>query len=331
MLLGLGFSLAAGFKLAQLGPYDLVMVGTNPPSAPLVTQLVPRIRKTPYVYLIHDLYPDIITRIGRLGADHPVARLTRSFQKKWLGKARKVIVLGHCMREHLIDSYGVPGKNVEVITNWANPREIPVLPKTTRFREKNHLEGFVVLWAGNFGQYQNFDDILGAARVLQAKTPDITFVFVGEGAKKDYVVWRVKEEGLQQVRFFPYVPNEEFPDLLASADVSLVTLEADMEGVGVPSKFYNILASGRPTLAILGPSSEVARVLEEYGCGVRVDRGRPEQLAEEVLRLFRSPEALSGMGENARKALLEQFTIDRIARQYYQVFREAVLMTGKVG
>lgn len=324
LIMGLWFSVIAGFKLVWRGRCDVILVGTNPPSAPLFTKLSLRVRKIPYVYLIHDLYPDIIIKLGLLSKEHIVSRFAKYFQKKWFRSAEKVIVIGRCMREHIIDAYGVPLDKVQVITSWADPKAITLLPKNTQFKKKHNLSGFIVLWAGNFGRYQNFDDILEAARLLQESGQNMTFVFVGEGAKKKYVVHRAAEKKLNNIRFITFVPVDDFADLLASADVSLVTLESNMEGVGVPSKFYNILASGRPALAILDPFSEIARVLDEYKCGIRVDRGKPHELAEEFLKLFHSPEVLRKMGQNARKAFFDKYTISKIADQYYKVFREAV-------
>ncbi len=41
-----------------------------------------------------------------------------------------------------------------------------------------------------------------------------------------------------------------------------------MEGYIVPSKLYGILAAGRPYVAAVDPSCEVARLAVEHQCGV---------------------------------------------------------------
>jgi glycosyltransferase involved in cell wall biosynthesis len=93
--------------------------------------------------------------------------------------------------------------------------------------------------------------------------------------------------------------------------------------LGVPSKFYNILASGRPTVAILGAHSEVARVLEEADCGRRVEQDKPEQLAETLLELLAAPQVLEQMGKNARRVFEEKYTLHCVAEKFDKLFQSA--------
>ena len=68
--------------------------------------------------------------------------------------------------------------------------------------------------------------------------------------------------------------------VLAACDIALVTLQEGMYGLGVPSKTYNILASGRPIL-FLGPKdSEIDLLVREKGIGYC---GWPEQWDRTVL------------------------------------------------
>jgi glycosyltransferase involved in cell wall biosynthesis len=320
---GLVFTMAVLRRLLRHSRYDMVFIVTNPPTLPIAVKVYSRLRRTSYVYLIHDLYPDVATALQVLSPDSFIARVFHRFQRGWLHKARKVVVLGRCMRDYLVQHYQVPSKQVEVVTNWSNASAIQPQSKETRFRVQNKLSGFVVLYAGNFGQYQNFDCILDAAQQLQSSLIPITFVFVGEGARKKHIVARVDAEKLSNVRVLPFVPHEAFADLLASADVSLVTLEPGAEGLGVPSKFYNILASGRTTVALVAPNSEVARVLQEAGCGITVEQSNAGQLAEVLQDLAQAPDRLQQMGENARRVFEEKYTLPRVAARFHAVFEEA--------
>ena len=180
----------------------------------------------------------------------------------------------------------------------------------------------VVLYAGNFGQCQDFDNLLSAAKLLRDAAPDITIVFVGEGPKKEYLSERVRSDQLTNVRILPFVPREEFPDLLASADVSLVTLEPGAEGLGVPSKFYNILASGRPTVAVVASDSEVARVLEEAHCGLTVAHHEAPTLADTLMKLCHDETRLDAMGQAARRTFEAEYTLEKSADKFYRLFQE---------
>ena len=148
-------------------------------------------------------------------------------------------------------------------------------------------------------------------------------MLVGGGAQKSYIAGRIADEGLDNVRMFDFVPESEYADLLASADVSLVTLEPGMEGICVPSKFYSILASGRATIALMSPVCEVAQVIAEAICGVVLNPADSVPLAQALCRLADYPEEAVAMGRRGRQALLTSYTSDHVAEAYYQTFLAA--------
>ncbi len=158
---------------------------------------------------------------------------------------------------------------------------------------------------------------------LQTKRPEICFVLVGGGAQKEHIARRVADEQIANVRLLDFVAKEAYNDLLASADVSLVTLEPGMEGLCVPSKFYSILASGRPTIAAVSPKSEVALVIDEERCGIHLDQGETEPLVNALIALAENPAEAECMGRNARTALEEKYSTERLARRYYATLQEA--------
>lgn len=322
---GFLFSIMALLRVLTLPRYDLLFVGTNPPPAPLAALAYRRLRRIPYVYLVHDLFPDVGVAVGALRPDSRVVKTAHRWQQRWLHGAARVVVIGRDMREYLMQNYQLPANKVVIIPNWADPTVITLRDKATRFRVQHDISGFVVLYSGNLGEHHDFNVILDAARLLKATKPQITFVFVGEGAKKEYLTAQIQAEALRNVRMFPFVPAEEFDDLLASADVSLVTLSKGVEGMGVPSKFYNILASGRPTIALVAPNSEVACVIEESECGIRVDPHDLPALVAAIDSLFADPQLADRQGRKAREALERRYTIETITQQFHHTFEELMI------
>ena len=111
------------------------------------------------------------------------------------------------------------------------------------------MEGkFVAIFAGNIGFISVLDMVLGAANILKDRS-DIHFLIVGEGNAKAELVKKADDLALPNVRFLTTQPPEVLPEMLAAADVSLVTLDHRLGQLNVPSKTYNIMASGRPVLA----------------------------------------------------------------------------------
>ncbi len=310
-------------KLVSLPPYDLVLIGTAPPMVAMGAAFLKQLRGTPFVYIVYDLEPDRSVAMKMLPAKHPVVKIFQHSQGRWLRAAAKVVVLGEYMAEYLSRTYAVPAQNIEAIPIGSNPAQIVPGPKASRFRAKHNLTGFVVLYSGNFGRYHNFDTILDAAARLKDSHPGISFALVGDGAQKGHIAGRIREEDLSNVRLFDFVAKDAYADLLASADVSLVTLEPGMEGLCVPSKFYSILASGRPVVATVSPKSEVARVIDEAQAGVHLEQAATEHLVSALIALMENPARAEQMGRNARCILEEKYSVAHVARQYHTVLCNA--------
>lgn len=324
LLAGCVFAGAGLLRLFNARQYDALLVGTNPPAAPMIGQWLTKRYGIPYAYLIHDLYPDIAVSMGVLGEGSRIARSAHHWQRGWLHDARQVYVLGRCMRDHLVRAYDLPAERIEVLPNWADADAVPVLPTASRFRARHSLSGFLVLYGGNIGHSQGLGSVLDAAKLTAATHPDITYVIVGGGEAKAVLEARVQAEGLANVRLFPAVPPEEYPDLLATADVALVSLDPKLAGLAVPSKFYSLLASGRPVIGLVAADSEIARVLAEHDCGVRVAEGNAADLAAAAVRLRDDGALAAAMGARARQALEAYFTLPAIAERYNACLRTMV-------
>lgn len=323
---GLLFTAAVGRALARAPRYDVILLLSDPPSLPLSVARYARATGTPYVYLVPDLFPDLGVRLGVLHAGSPLVALARARQRRWLHDAAQVVVIGRDMRDYLMAHYGLPAERVSVIPNHADPTRITPGSRETAFRRVHGLRGFLVLYAGNLGRHQRFEDILDAAVLLQTERPEVQFVFVGVGARRPELADAVAERRLSNVRLYSPVEASGLGDLLNSADVALVTLEPGAEGMGVPSKFYNGLAAGRPTIALMSRDAEVARVVMEHDCGLQVDHDNPRALADAVLRLANDPAAVARMGRHARETLLQHYTLEQMAEAYYRVLCAAARM-----
>lgn len=304
--------------------YDLILVVTAPPTLPLAANWFSKMSGVPYLYLVYDLYLDMAVALKMVPAGGRATQTFRRVQTGWFQGAARTVVLGRCMRDHVASTYAVPDDKISVLPIPSDlDLIVPVEKHATKFRVSNGIEGFLVLYAGNFAQYQDFDTLLDAAKLLLPRD-DIRFAFVGDGTKRHHIEARIRRENLTNVQLLPFVPENELSDMLGAADVSLVTLERGIEGLAVPSKFYNILASGRATVACVPPVSEVAQVIAEADCGVQVDQENPAQLAAVLERLADDPAALERMGRNARQLCEKHYGFAQIGAQFARLFSEVI-------
>jgi glycosyltransferase involved in cell wall biosynthesis len=295
------------------GPGDIVIAKTDPPMLSALIHPLARARGARTVTWLQDIFPEVAARlrVGGAPARLAFAVLGRA-RNRSLGRADANVVLGERMAAHLA-GLGVARGRIVTIPNWADGRAIaPVPPAANRWRAGQGLAPdpaaeFVVMYSGNLGRAHDIDTMLAAIALLGATPqpgrsgPRITWLFVGAGTGLATLRRRLRPEHAAHVRFAPYQPRERLAETLSAADLHLVSLRPELEGLIVPSKLYGIAAAGRPTLFIGDPDGEIPRILARHHCGVSVRQGDAPGLAKAILELAANPALCTGMGEAARR------------------------------
>jgi colanic acid biosynthesis glycosyl transferase WcaI len=95
-------------------------------------------------------------------------------------------------------------------------------------------------------------------------------------------------------------PDPVFRDLLAAANLTLVTQQAVVADIVFPSKVLTVLAAAKPVVASLNASSEVARVIIEARAGLVTPAEDGAALADAVRALRDDPERRRQMAAEGR-------------------------------
>jgi len=283
------FYFSAFFAIRSQGRDAVVVPMTDPPLMSVIAAAAaPRV-----VNWVQDLFPEVAEGLGIR-----VPRFVRKLRDWSLHRAKRNVVLGERMAAR------VP--NAIVIHNWADAALQP-LPRED--------SSFVVGYSGNFGRAHEFDTILDASQRL----PHLRFQFIGGGAKLD----DVKRRAGANATFLPYQPREALSRSLSAADVHLVSLQPQLEGLIVPSKFYGVLAVGRPVVFIGARDGELARILDEYRCGIVVEPGDVEGLTRALTALESDRASAAEMGRRGLEAYRAHFAPQHAFAAWERVLAEA--------
>jgi putative colanic acid biosynthesis glycosyltransferase WcaI len=294
-------------------PSDIVLAMTDPPIEGIAGALVARLSGRPFVYNIRDMYPDMAVggSIVRPG----------SFTARWeamhrwaLRQATRVIVLGEDMRDRIVAKGIDPQRVIVSRDGIAIPENVPS-PDNSVAREIRGDLRFVLVHAGNLGFYGAWQTLISAVRMLENE--GVGLVFIGEGAMKHQV--EAMAAGCHAIRFLPFRPASEIPQVLSSGDMHVVTVKRGLEGVVVPSKLYPTLAAGRPVLGVAPEETDVVRAIRASGCGVAADPDDPESVAEAIRGMLHDSEQLQAMACRAREI---SFSYDRVKQ--LKIFSETL-------
>jgi colanic acid biosynthesis glycosyl transferase WcaI len=296
-------------KALTLSRADVVVTMTDPPMLAVLGPVMRLVKGSVLIHWAQDLYPEVAEEAGVFRRGGFVAGMIRLLSTASLKAHHLVISLGRCMSERLT-LRGIPGEWVRLIPNIGMERDIvPCAGTNTPFRIRYGIapEALVVMYSGNLGRAHEFVTVLEAARLLHEKGErEILFLFVGDGPSRTDVERDVISAGLSNVRFLPSQPGELISESLGAADLHLVTMKREMSGLVVPSKFYGVLAARRPCIFVGPPDSEVARVIEEVGCGKITEPGEGGRLAEMFLQYRNEPWRASEEGERGLTWLRNQ-------------------------
>jgi len=256
------------------------------------------LRRKPAIFSVYDVYPDVGVTLG-VFRNKTVIRIVAGLEKFCLDRAQIVRIISESFRPGL-RALGVPDSKMALVYDWVDTDLIHPLPHNNAFAQEHNLtDKFVVLYAGNLGLSQGLEHVLAAAELL-ADHRDIKFVFVGDGAGREQLVAAAETCRLANVQFLPFQPRSRLPEVLATANISLVVLRRGIGLASIPSKMFSILASGRPILASVDEDCETRALLEQSKAGLCIPPEDPAKLANTLLTLKQDPGLCERLGLNGR-------------------------------
>ena len=263
--------------LGRLRSGDVVLTVTAPFMLPYAVAAAAMLKRARSVLIMHDLFPDVLVMAGLLKPSSLVATLIRGANALMFRMLSAVVIIGRDTEALLLRYKGLTRDRICFIPNWATlaPGVRPIDPDNQYRRAKARL---IVGLSGNLGFTHDPDIVFEAARLLR-DNPDIHFMLSGWGIGFDRLKAMQSAAKLPNVSLVERVPEQDLEAFLSAADVWLIPYRKDLAGVSVPSRFYNLLAIGRPVILVSEANAEAALTVTEHGIGWVVEPGKPDDLA----------------------------------------------------
>lgn len=311
-----------------------VIIATAPAMESLLAgRILAGLWRVPLVAEMRDAWPDLVTHVGPVAAAAHTARRTPGLRRA----AVRAVISAVKRQAH------------ESVSNWQRGAD-RVVTTTARFaailadrgvhspvvvRNGTDLDRVVwrrphpvddhpelrVLYLGTMGRSQGLEVAVEAAARLRRMGVSVRVRLVGHGVAAP----RLKELARQleaPVEVLPRVPYSQVGQHYDWADTVLVSLRPwEPFAWTVPSKLYELLATGRHISALL--AGEAADVVREAGAGDLVPPGDDvalatlwKELAEDRSRLDIGPGGRAWAGQHAHDPIL--------ARRYLELLEGVV-------
>ena len=221
------------------------------------------------------------------------------------------------MRDLVAHKLGLDSDKIAIIPNWADVDKIrPVPSAQTKLSKALDLSGkFVLQYSGNMGRTHDLEILIECARKLEDRQ-DIHFLMTGWGAKRQWLEETISAHRMSNMTLLVNRPRDELADSLNASDVGVISFVHGMAGISVPSRMYNIMAAGKPIIAVVDENSELALVVKEEQIGWVVLPGDVDQLVAVILEAHVNPARLTEMGQRARRVAETKYSFARVIESY---------------
>ncbi|MGH2534745.1 MAG: WcaI family glycosyltransferase [Thermomicrobiales bacterium] len=274
--------------------------------------------QVPFGIIFQDLMGQAAVQSGIAGGAR-VAGATRSLEASVARRASLVGVIAEGFRPYL-EEIGVEPGRIRRVRNWTHIARPSRSPTDVRARFGLPLDAWICLHAGNMGLKQGLENVIACARLALTSDPGTLFVLMGDGNQRAHL--QQMADGLPNVRFLPPQPAEEFPDLLAAADILLVNQRPTVKDMSLPGKLTSYFAAGRPVVAAVAEASETAAELRTAQAGVVVPAGAPDQLLAAIRDLASDQGRANHLGRQGQAYADDQLTAGAILARLEQFVLE---------
>jgi putative colanic acid biosynthesis glycosyltransferase WcaI len=316
----IAYGRALGNVIQEFRP-DIVISANTPLDAQRVALAATREVKGKFIFWLQDLLSTGIEFVLR--KKHiPFARMLgqhyRRMECALLRKSDAVVCIATEFKI-LLDKWLVGSKRTFVIENWASLDEVKPISELNAWAREQDIEGkFCYMYSGTLGMKHKPELILELARRYESRQ-DVVIVVIAQGKGAEWLRANSNKRDASVLRFLPFQPYERLSEVLSSAHVLISLLDEDCGEFAVPSKTLTYLCAGRPILIASPLNNLAARIVMRAGAGVAV-RPTVEEFLAGASSLMEDGETRRMCGVRARKYAEQTFNIERIKRDFLQVF-----------
>lgn len=299
---------------------DVVIASSGPITVGLPALLAKWFRRKPMVFEVRDLWPDGAIELGKLN-NGLLRRIAIWFEKLCYRNAALVVPCSKGMEEGVLQKY--PQAKTLIIPNASDVALFRSVSETDRVIPAEFQRKKLFLYAGSLGLMDEVEQVIEGMRLV--KSQDVVCLVIGEGAERKHLENLVGENQQANVIFLGLMPKTEVIKWFSRVEASFVTFkDLPVLHTSSPNKMFDSFAAGVPI--IQSTKGWIRELVDRTQCGINVDPGKPEELAEAIEKIASEKEYRDLLADNARRLAETEFNRDSLAIKY---LREILTLRGK--
>ena len=281
--------------------YKKCLLLTDPPLLifflPLIKKLKPNLE---IIYWTMDLYPEALFASKIFPFNLKLINKLLTWYKDFVLKnIDKMVNLSHCQNNLFAKYKNTKHITTKIIYPWDLRNMKITVDKLNDFKKKYpFLNKKVFLYAGNLGRAHSIKTLINFINYCEDHSKeDLLFLFACTGYKKKTIQHQLSNN--RNVIIQDYFSLEETNYLFNSIDCHIITLDDDWEGIVLPSKFFGILKSNKPSIFIGPQKSDIAKLIKRNNLGFAFKNGENPINIYNLTKLL--PKKIDLMTENFDK------------------------------
>lgn len=302
-----------------------VIVGTSPQFfTACAAYAVSAMKRRPWIFELRDIWPESIRAVGAMKRERLLDLLER-LELFLYRQATAVVSVTNAFKQNLVDR-GIDPTKIFVVTNGVDTSRFAPMPKDQALlADLNLRDAFVAGYIGTHGMAHGLDTVIDAAKVLAntERAARIRIVMLGDGAHRQRLEDRAKNENLHNVLFINTVPKSQVTRYWSILDVSIIHLKkSQLFTTVIPSKMFECMGMGIPIMH--GVEGESAEIVIRHEIGLTFEPENHLALVERLLMLHDDWEVRERLSRNGPLAAL-QFNRKALAEKMLAAIESCIL------
>jgi len=309
-------SIFNGFFLLRKKKYDVVFsFATSPLTSSLAAIFFSKIKSCKSFIWVLDLWPDILLELKIIRNTflyNIVSRISKFIYKNF----DYIMSQSESFRKRI----SVYNNNNIFFPAWSEDIKYTKKSKNLKY---NNDKSFKIVFTGNVGEAQNFDQVIKAAEILK-KQNDIKWIIVGSGRELDKIKKVIAEKKIKNFILEGQKSLAQINYYHSIADILFISLKSGSAlSSTIPGKLQTYLSANKFILGMI--EGEAKRIIEDSGIGQCVNPNRPKDLAKKILYLKNHPEILIKIKNSnlGKKYLDKYFNKNIILKSLLKILDEA--------
>lgn len=274
-----------------------------------------RIKRKPVALNVDDLTLEDLVDLELMSEDSLVLKIAEQVHRLFYVKGDVITPISSAYSEILEKKYYVKPSQIHLVRGGVDLSMFKSNVSKCEFEHK-----FTVLYSGAFSISYDFEQILKAAKIVGELDDNVEFVIQGQGELLGSMLSKIGELNLKNVKIIDKLLSREgVAELLGQADVLVLPLvEFKKPYRGMSSKLYEYQAAGKPIICCSRglPKDYV----NESKSGLIIYPRDYEALARAVIELKENPSLAKTLGENGRKYVENEASIEAIGLKMKEIF-----------